>query len=209
MILKFTIYIFFILLFITKWKFNFYNFPLFYPFYFLLFILGLQNIKIMDKRIFKINILLLSFVIIIIASYLLNFQFLSFKSDKFYYGFIFYCITFLFSGVVLNLLYNNLYRFDYIIILRNSLLFLAILSLFDTYNTYLTNTYLFEFDNFLISKSDLDIQHDFFLSGFILTRIDTFFGDPSLGALTFLLGTILNDLTNSKFKLFYSFIFIF
>ncbi len=208
MILKFTIYFFFILLFITKWKFNFFNFPLFYPFYFLLFLLGLKNIKTIDKRIFKINILLLLFVIIILASYLLNLQPLSLKSDKFYHGFIFYCITFLFSGVVLNLLYNNSYRFNYIIILRNSLLFLAILSLFDTYNTYLNNTNLFEFDNFLISSSDIALNN-FSLSGFILTRIDTFFGDPSLGALTFLLGTILNDLSNSKFKLFYSFIFIF
>lgn len=208
MILKFTIYIFFILLFITKWNFNFFNFPLFYPFYFLLFLLGLKNIKTIDKRIFKINIILLSFVVIILASYLLNLQFLSFNSDKFYYGFIFYCITFLFSGVVINFLYKNLYRFNYIIIVRNSLLFLAILSLYDTINIYLTNTYIFEFDNFLISSSDAALNN-FGLSGFILTRIDTFFGDPSLGALTFLFGLILNDSTNSKFKFFYSFIFIF
>ena len=208
MILKFTIYSFFILLFITKWKFNFFNFPLFYPFYFLLFLLGLTNVKTIDKRIFKINILLLSFVIIILTSYLLNLQFLSLKSDKFYHGFIFYCITFLFSGVVLNLLYNNSYRFNYITIVRNSLLFLAILSLFDTYNIYLNNTNLFQFDNFLISSSDTALNN-FSLSGFILTRTDTFFGDPSLGALTFLLGLILNDSTNSKFKFFYSFIFIF
>ena len=210
MIYKLLIYFFFITLFISKWNFIFFKIPIYYPFYFTLFLYGFIYFKKINKSLLIFYSLYCFFVVFILLSYLLNLQFLTLNSEKFYYGLIFYLMNYIPLIFVLNLIFKKSNSIDHTIILKKSIAILCLLSIIEIMISYFTGSLFFSDLNFwfLTSSPNDELLYDAFkLSDVLFFRLSTFFGDPSIAGSVFLLGLVLNFYQQSPFKIYYEILF--